>query len=125
MLKLILLEKKESEKSPACSISLLSDFHYEEPVKSSQVNGLNRFDTTIAKERIEKLFKVIAQLIKVHQKEYQMDTHILALLGDFISGSIHEELKEANNIQPTQAIWEVQNLIASGIEFLLELPTLI
>lgn len=113
-------EKGESEKSPACSISLLSDWHYEEPVKSSQVNGLNRFDTTIAKERIEKLFKVIAQLIKVHQKEYQIDTHILALLGDFISGSIHEELKEANNIQPTQAIWEVQNLIASGIEFLLE-----
>ena len=113
-------EKGESEKSPACSISLLSDWHYEEPVKSSQVNGLNRFDTTIAKERAEKLFKVIAQLIKVHQKEYQIDTHILALLGDFISGSIHEELKEANNIQPTQAIWEVQNLIASGIEFLLE-----
>ena len=113
-------EKGESEKSPACSISLLSDWHYEEPVKSSQVNGLNRFDTTIAKERAEKLFKVIAQLIKVHQKEYQIDTHVLALPGDFISGSIHEELKEANNIQPTQAIWEVQNVIASGIEFLLE-----
>lgn len=113
-------QKNESEKSPACSISLCSDWHYEEPVKSSQVNGLNRFDTTIAKERIEKLFRVIAQLIKVHQKEYQIDTHILALLGDFISGSIHDDLKEANHIQPTQAIWEVQNLIASGIEFLLK-----
>lgn len=113
-------QKGESEKSPACSITLCSDWHYEEPIKSSQVNGLNRFDTTIAKERIEKLFKVISQLIKVHQKEYQIDTHILALLGDFISGSIHDDLKEANHIQPTQAIWEVQNLIASGIEFLLE-----
>jgi hypothetical protein len=112
-------EKNASDKSPACSISLLSDWHYEEPVKSSQVNGLNRFDTNIAKERAESLFKVIAQLIKVHQREYQIDTHILALLGDFISGSIHEELKEANSIQPTQAIWEVQNIIASGIEFLL------
>lgn len=112
--------KGESEKSPACSLSLCSDWHYEEPVKSSQVNGLNKFDTDIAKQRIEKLFKVTAQLIKVHQKEYQIETHVLALLGDFISGSIHEELKEANNIQPTQAIWEVQNLIASGIEFLLE-----
>lgn len=112
--------KGESEKSQACSISLCSDWHYEEPVKSSQVNGLNRFDTTIAKKRIEKLFRVTAQLIKVHQKEYQIDTHILALLGDFISGSIHDDLKEANNIQPIQAIWEVQNLIASGIEYLLE-----
>lgn len=112
--------KNESDKSQACSISLCSDWHYEESVKSSQVNGLNRFDTTIAKERIEKLFRVTAQLIKVHQKEYQIDTHILALLGDFISGSIHDDLKEANLIQPTQAIWEVQNLIASGIEYLLE-----
>lgn len=105
--------------SSATVVVLASDWHYEEPVKSSQVNGLNKFDTVIAKERIEDFFRVIAQLIKVHQREYNIDHLILALLGDFISGSIHDDLKEANNIQPTQAIWEVQNLISSGIEYLL------
>ena len=111
---------KESEKSEATSITLASDWHIEEQVKSSQVNGLNKFDLNIAKERAEKFFKVTAQLIKVHQKEYEINTHILALLGDFISGSIHDDLKEGNNIQPTEAIWEAQKLIASGIEYLLK-----
>ena len=111
---------KESEKSEATTISLASDWHIEEEVKSSQVNGLNKFDINIAKERAEKFFKVTAQLIKVHQKEYEINTHILALLGDFISGSIHDDLKEGNKIQPTEAIWEAQKLIASGIEYLLK-----
>lgn len=111
---------KESEKSAATAIILASDWHYEENVKSSQVNGLNKYDTVIAKERAEKLFRVTAQLIKVHQKEYDIDNLILALLGDFISGSIHDDLKEGNNIQPTEAIYEVQCLIASGIKYLLK-----
>lgn len=112
--------KESNGKSRATAVVLASDWHYEEPVKLSQTNGLNKFDTVIAKERIEEFFRVTAKLIKVHQKEYQIDDLVLALLGDFISGSIHDDLKEANEIQPIQAIWEVQNLISSGIEFLLK-----
>lgn len=111
---------KEGDKSNATAIVLASDWHYEEPVKKSQVNGLNEFSTIIAKERIEKFFRVTSKLVEVHQREYKIDTLIFALLGDFISGSIHDDLMEANEIQPTQAIWEVQNLIASGIKYLLE-----
>ena len=110
----------DKEKSNATTISLASDWHIEEPVKSSQVNGLNSFNLDIAKERAEKLFKVTAKLIEVHQREYKIENHILALLGDFISGSIHEDLMESNTIQPTEAIWEAQNLIASGIQYLLD-----
>lgn len=111
---------KSFNKSEATAILLASDWHYEENVKLSQTNGLNEFNRTIAKERIEKLFKVVAKLIEVHQKEYSIDNFVLALMGDFISGSIHDDLKEGNEIQPTQAIYEVQCLIASGIEYMLK-----
>ena len=50
--------KKSFNKSEATAILLASDWHYEENVKLSQTNGLNEFNRTIAKERIEKLFKV-------------------------------------------------------------------
>lgn len=117
----IVSSKSESDGgSEATAIVLLSDWHYEENVKSQQVNGLNSFNREIAKQRIEKLFKVIARLIKVHKNEYSINTLVLALLGDFISGSIHDDLKEGNDIQPTQAIYEVQCLIASGIKYLLQ-----
>lgn len=113
-------KKKTNGRSMATAITLASDWHIEEEVKSSQVNGLNKFNIDIAKERAEKYFKVVAQLIEVHNKEYQIDDLILALLGDFISGTIHDDLKEANNIQPTEAIWNAQKLIASGIRYLLD-----
>ena len=99
---------------------MASDWHYEENVKLSQTNGLNEFNRKIAKDRIEKLFKVVVKLIEVHQREYKIDNFVLALLGDFISGSIHDDLKEGNEIQPTQAIYEVQCLIASGIKYMLD-----
>ena len=113
-------KKEFNGKSKATAIVLASDWHYEEPVKESQVNGLNKYDTVIAKERIEEFFRVTAQLIKIHQREYDIENLILALLGDFISGSIHDDLMESNSIQPTVAIYEVQCLIASGIKYLLK-----
>ena len=111
---------KRSIKSEATAIALLSDVHYEEPVKRSQVNGLNEYSTAIAKSRVEEYFIVLAQLVNEHQLSYEIDHLVLGLLGDFISGSIHEDLTEANTIQPTQAIYEIQTILASGIKYLLK-----
>lgn len=108
----------DNEKSEATTISLLSDLHGEEEVKPSQVNGVNKYNPEIAKASTEKFFRVVAQLIKVHQKEYDIKNHICALLGDFISGSIHDDLKEGNSIQPTEAIWMVGGWIVSGLKYL-------
>lgn len=116
----IIPKDSNNKNSRATAITLASDWHIEENVKSSQVNGLNSFNINIAKQRAENYFNVVAKLIDIHEKEYQIDDLILALLGDFISGSIHDDLKESNIIQPTEAIWEAQKLIASGIEYLLK-----
>ena len=108
----------DNKKSEATTISLFSDLHGEEEVKPSQVNGVNKYNPEIAKESCEKFFKVVAQLIKVHQNEYCIKNHICALLGDFISGSIHDDLKEGNKMQPTEAIWMVGGWILSGLNYL-------
>lgn len=109
---------KESKRSEATTLSLFSDLHGDERVKKSQVNGLNEYNKEIAKKSTEDFFCVVAKLIKVHQREYEIKNHILALLGDFISGSIHDDLKESQDIQPTEAIWMVGGWILSGIKYL-------
>lgn len=110
----------DNEKSEATTLSVFSDLHGDEKVKKSQVNGVNEYNQEIAKASCEKFFRVVAQLIKVHQREYDIKNHICALLGDFISGSIHDDLKESNDIQPTEAIWLVGGWILSGIKYLRE-----
>jgi hypothetical protein len=109
--------KGESE---ATAVALLSDWHFEEVIQPQSVNYLNVFNERVAEGRILSTFQTIVKYIKLHQKETQISQLIMALLGDFISAGIHDELKEGNSDLPINAIWKVQNHIASGIKFILE-----
>lgn len=109
-----------SGESEATAVILLSDWHYEEIVKPQSVNYLNRYDEKIATDCIQKTFQTVVKYIKLQQKETTINTLVMALLGDFISGGIHDELKEGNHLLPGEAIWKVQNHIASGIKFILD-----
>ena len=102
------------------AVALLSDWHFEETVTPQSVNGLNKFNTKIAEERIVYLFQTIVKFIKLHQNETTINNLVLALLGDFISGGIHDDLKEVNELQTIPAIMEVEKLIYSGILHILD-----
>lgn len=112
--------KLSGNDNEATAVALLSDWHYEETIKPASVNYLNEFNESVANKRIEALFQTIVKYIKLHQKETNISTLVLALLGDFISSNIHDELKEGNSDLPIQAIWKVQNLVASGIKHILD-----
>jgi hypothetical protein len=57
------------------------------------------------------------------QHSVKINNVVLAMLGDFISGSIHDELMESNQLLPADAIWKVQNVLMGGIQFLLSNTT--
>lgn len=105
--------------SEATYVMVASDWHIEEEVKPENVNGLNKYNLELSKERADMFFRNGHKLLKMFQKDVNVNTVVLALLGDFISNSIHEELMEANLLSPIDAIIRCQNYIASGIEFLL------
>lgn len=105
--------------SEATAVVLASDWHTEERVDPATVNGKNRFTLKIASARMQAFFANTARLIAGKQHAIRIKSLILALLGDFISGYIHEELVETAQLPPVEAIRNVQNHIASGIEFLL------
>lgn len=106
-------------KNEATVFSLASDWHYEEEVRSGTVNGLNRFNLDIADRRISNFFANDVKLIHGAEKESIVKTHVLALLGDFISGNIHEAIKETTLLDPMDAILTVQSRLVSGIRYLL------
>ena len=114
-----ILPSRKGGNSEATAVVLASDWHYEEEVKAASVNGLNVYNLGIAKQRVEQFFRTAVRITKVLSRDIEINTMVLALLGDFISNQIHEELVEVNQLLPTEAISEVQNLIASGIEYLL------
>lgn len=103
----------------AVAFAIASDWHVEENVKPETVNGTNSYTMAIAKERAEKFFNHTLKLVNKESQDIKIDTLVLALLGDFFSGNIHDELMETCEVQPQDAMLYAQNLVASGIEFLL------
>lgn len=106
--------------SEAVVVAVASDWHIEERVDPAAVNGLNEYSVEIAKQRATKFFQGLVRLTRLLQQDVRIDTVVLALLGDFISGAIHEEVSEFTTQKPVEAIVTVQNMLISGIHFLLE-----
>jgi hypothetical protein len=102
------------------AVVLASDWHIEERVRPEVVNGLNNFSVNIARKRAEQFFQNTLKLVEKERYATKIDTLVLALLGDFISGNIHEELLENCELQPIDAMIEAENMILSGIQYLLD-----
>ena len=111
--------KEKSETGEATAVLLLSDVHYEEKVLKSATNGLNEYNLEIADKRLNNFFTNSVKMINIQKTAIKINHIILALLGDFISGNIHEELLENTNLLPMEAIIAVQSRIIAGIEYLL------
>lgn len=103
----------------AVAVAVASDWHVEERVDPDTVNGINTYTLTIAKERAERFFQRLLKMVAKERQSVEINTLVLALLGDFFSGNIHDELLETCELQPQDAMLYAQNLLASGIEFLL------
>ena len=112
--------KLGKNKGESVAVVLASDWHIEEQVKSESVNGRNFYNLEIARARATEFFQNTITLIKKEQQAVHIDTLVLVLLGDFISGNIHEELLANCELPPAKALMEATNMLVSGIEAILK-----
>jgi hypothetical protein len=101
-------------------VLMLSDLHVEAVVDPAKVNGLNEFNPTIAKQRMERVFIGADDLVrKMHSGYYKIREMVVWLGGDLVSGFIHDELIESNAMHPTTAMMLCGDFVIAGIDFLL------
>jgi len=116
----IKIAPKGGVESESVAVAVASDWHVEERVDAETVNHLNEFNPDIAKRRIRRFFQKIVFLTELSRGGTKIETLILALLGDLISGFIHEEGMESNYMAPLPAIRLLQGELIAGINFLKE-----
>jgi hypothetical protein len=114
----IIEPKKPSHTGEGTVVWVGSDWHIEENV-GAEVGGLNTFNLDIAQKRVTRFFQAGLRLTNLLRQDIKIDTIVLALLGDFISNDIHEEFSDITELQPIHAIVRAQNMIISGVEFVL------
>ncbi len=112
--------KHSSRTSEATAVLVASDWHVEEIVKKEAVNGLNEYSLAIAKKRGTAFFSHGSRITHIMRKDIKITKIVLALLGDFITNDIHDEMPENNQLAPIEAITFAQEIIRSGIKFLLK-----
>ena len=106
----------KSGTSEATAVMCASDWHVEENV-GGEVSGLNTFNLEIARYRATRFFQKGLRLTNLLAQDIKIPTIVLPLLGDFITNDIHDT--DQNEVTPIFALIEAQNMIISGIEFLL------
>lgn len=77
-------------------VLLWSDTHFGEVVSKEETNGLNEYDAKICWKRHEKMRESIFSY--ADNRPYPVDKLHIAALGDMLSGNIHDELAETNEI---------------------------
>jgi hypothetical protein len=102
----------------ATAVICLTDWHCEETVESATVNGLNEYTLEIAKQRIERTFRKALYLLEFARGISDIRELVVWLGGDFITGYIHEELEESNQLSPVEAVQWAQHELYSGLTFL-------
>jgi hypothetical protein len=111
---------KKSGTKEATAVAVASDWHWAETVHSDNVNGLNEFNTTIAKQRAEKFFVNVVTLLEIFQAHSHIENLVLALLGDFINGELREEAMQNNGELTMDELLGVSETLASGIKYILD-----
>jgi hypothetical protein len=107
----------------ATPVFVCSDWHVEETVRAETVNGLNSYDLPTAEKRIRRLAKAMQWMVDHHRKSFEIRELVVGLLGDLMTGYIHEELVEGNSLSPVETLLWLQDKISECIvRGLLELP---
>ena len=93
-----------------------TDWHVEERIYKAGTNGKNEFTLAIAEKRIKRFYSKVLELIEWQNALAPVKEIWHPLLGDLLSGYIHEELMETNALSPTEACVFLQDMICEGID---------
>jgi hypothetical protein len=110
--------KTHSKHSVVVPSFLMSDVHYAEVVKPSQVFGVNQYDRQIARQRIKNLAYNLIDLLQNHISHGEYPGLVLLLAGDFLSGNIHDELIATNDTPIMPAFVELSGIMTWFIQTL-------
>lgn len=98
--------------------TVASDWHFGEVVTREETQGRNEYHIAEAHRRAKKFWDNVLWLRQDIQRSVTARDHILNLNGDMISGSIHDELSQTNEVALPDQVGEVAAALESGIRAL-------
>lgn len=110
-----------SASGPVASVPIMlwSDWHIGESVNSKEVGGVNVYNIAEAEHRVRALVDNTVDLCVNHMVNPDYPGAVVCLAGDFVTGEIHDELTQTNDIDLLPAVLRTVDLIAWSLTQLL------
>lgn len=96
----------------------LSDLHWGERVFRNQTNGMNAYDMATARKRLERVVQTAIQLLRDEFVKPDYPGLVVLLGGDMLSGNIHEELRETNDVPVLPAMIDLYDNLQAALDLL-------
>lgn len=109
-----------SKLDQAVAIVQFSDWHVEERVELSVMDGLNEYNPDIAKARSQAVTKNTLKLLTKEQQDVKISEMVVWLGGDFINNFIHDSYKQQNFLSPIEAVMFAKELLKTTLVTLAE-----
>lgn len=88
-----------------------SDWHWGEIVRPAEIGGVNEYNLRVAHERARSLITVSIDLLRRHLVNQKYPGVVFVLGGDMMSGDIHEELSETNEMETMPAMLDLLGVL--------------
>lgn len=110
--------KGATAKRPNPSVPILfgSDWHWGEVVRPSEIEGINEYNVSIARARLNRLIEGTITMLTENMAGAKYPGIVFALGGDLVSGNIHEELVETNEMRIMPAVLDLVSHLAAAIK---------
>lgn len=103
------------------AVVFASDLHVEETIEPEKVAFRNEWNLDLADASLTRLFRGAIDLVKHHRGGGTMAIRdvVFAFGGDLLSGWIHEELQETNQLSPIETALWLRPRLAAGLRLVL------
>ncbi len=104
---------RESTTKPLAEpVLLLSDWHIGDVVRAEETEGFGEFNWEIAQQRVAYLYAEFMQYIRGQRSLYHIPNLSIFVLGDLVSGGIHDELRTNEEWPPPVQACNAGKLLA-------------
>jgi len=103
---------------PQTMVAVLTDTHVGERVSLNQMSGLNTYDLDIFSRRLSGWTQQVLNLAMYRRNICEVNELVIPMLGDMVSGDIHEELARSNIDNCMMQMITAAHLIAQSLMYL-------
>jgi hypothetical protein len=89
---------------PEIAVALSSDLHLTETVRPDDANGINFYNSIVGANRLWEHAQKLKSILSRHMNLYPLEFLWLLMLGDNISGTIHDEYIATNDLSDPAAV---------------------